>query len=332
MPKPAPHRVAVLLCPQHSLASIGLVLDVLRMANHLPGAPYFELLRISESGQAVAHEDGLLSVDGGPECLAQMDLVVIPSLWMAGPAAVAGSPRLIQALRELPERVLVASLCSGVYLLAASGRLNQRPATTHWMLADGLQARYPRVQVQAACNLTQSGNLICSGGSLAGVDACLQAVERLCGRKIAEDLARLLVTDLRHGPQSAYMPSPGWRRHVDGEIQAIQAYLAEHFAETLSLEALAAQIHVSVRTLQRRFLAACGMTPMQYQQALRIERSKDLLENSRLPVEAIAEQVGYQDRVAFGRLFKRLTGLTPAAYRQRQGWGHHAGTNRDSTA
>ena len=82
MPKPAPHRVAVLLCPQHSLASIGLVLDVLRMANHLPGAPYFELLRISETGQPVAHEDGLISVDGGPECLAQMDLVVIPSLWM----------------------------------------------------------------------------------------------------------------------------------------------------------------------------------------------------------------------------------------------------------
>ena len=74
------------------------------------------------------------------------------------------------------------------------------------------------------------------------------------------------------------------------------------------------------------------MTPMQYQQALRIERSKDLLENSRLPVEAIAEQVGYQDRVAFGRLFKRLAGLTPAAYRQRQGWRHQPGTDRDSLA
>lgn len=311
------HRVAVLCCPQHSLASLGLVLDVFRMANQLDGPHRFELLRVSEDGLPIAHPDGHLRVEGGPELLAEAELVVIPSLWTAGPAAVAASPRLVAALAELPERTWIAALCSGAYLLAASGRLDRRPATTHWLLADGLQARYPAVRVEAEHNLVRTGRLMCSGGSLAAVDACLQAVECLSDRSTARDLARLLVTDLRHGPQSAYAPPRDWRRHGDALVETVQQRIEEQACEALSLEALAAQVHVSVRTLQRRFLAATGQTPLQYQQAVRIERSREWLESSRLPVEAVAARVGYQDRVAFGRLFKRLTGLTPAAYRQR---------------
>ena len=99
----------------------------------------------------------------------------------------------------------------------------------------------------------------------------------------------------------------------------MQDRLEAHCDQTLSLDEMAALIHVSVSTLQRRFLAATGMTPVQYLQAVRIERSKDLLESERLPVPAIAAKVGYQDRVAFGRLFKKMVGMTPAAYRQKSG-------------
>lgn len=311
------HRVAVLCCPQHSLASLGLVLDVFRMANQVEGGHRFELLRVSEDGLPLAHPDGHLRVEGGPELLAQAQLVVIPSLWTEGPAAVAASPRLVAALAALPESVWIASLCSGAYLLAASGRLDRRPATTHWLLAAGLQARYPAVRVEAQHNLVRTGRLLCSGGSLAAVDACLQAVECLTDRATAQALARLLVTDLRHGPQSAYQPPDSWRRHNDALVHSVQQLIESAPQEPLSLEQLAARVHVSVRTLQRRFLAASGQTPLQYQQALRIERSKEWLETTRLPVDAVAASVGYQDRVAFGRLFKRLTGLTPAAYRQR---------------
>src|SRR3989344_4662321 len=96
------HRVAVVICPQHSLGSVGLVLDVFRMANQMPGAHRFELIRVSEDGAPVAHPDGLLVVDGGPERLPQAELVVIPSLWTQGPAAAASHPRGIAALRSPP--------------------------------------------------------------------------------------------------------------------------------------------------------------------------------------------------------------------------------------
>ena len=313
------HRVAVVICPQHSLGSVGLVLDVFRMANQMPGAHRFELLRISEDGAPVAHPDGLLVVEGGPERLSEADLVVIPSLWTEGPAAAASHPLVIAALRSLPPSVRVATLCSGVFLLAATGRLDGQVATTHWMLADDLQARHPDVRVQSHLNLVQSDadGWMCSGGSLAGVDACLRAVQALTDRETARALARMLVTELDRGPQTLYMPPPGWRRHADADIRRLQDRIEADCARPLSLAELAEAIHVSVRTLQRRFLAATGVTPIQYQQALRLVRAQALLESGRLSVADVAETAGYSDRVAFGRLFKRMTGLTPAAWRQR---------------
>ncbi|MGE5452333.1 MAG: GlxA family transcriptional regulator [Acidobacteriota bacterium] len=310
------HRIGVLLCRQHSLGSYGLVLDAFRMANQLGAGHAFELTRISQDGQPVAHPDGCMNVDAGLSALADMDAVLIPSLWLQGAQAVDEQADLIEALRQLNPDVLVATLCTGAYLLAASGRLDGKQATTHWMLADGFQARFPHVQVQAQHNVTHEGKLVCSGGSLAAVDVCLYVVQLLAGREVARQLARLLVTDLARGPQTLYTPTQGWRRHADQDIHRIEAFIAQHHDQGLSLEQLAARMHTSVRTLQRRFLAATGMTPIQYQQAVRIDRSKDLLDATDLPVGLVAEQVGYQDRVAFGRLFKKATGLTPLAYRQ----------------
>ncbi len=315
------HQVAVCLCRQHSLASIGLVLDTFRMANQVPGGHRFQLHKVSEDGQPVGHPDGLLNVDAGVERLAGVDLVVIPSLWTEGEQGVAENPAMVAALAGLPERVRVATLCTGAYLLAASGRLDHRPATTHWMLAEGFAARFPLVDTRAEASLTVSDGLICSGGSLAGVDACLHAIGELAGPETAQKVSQLLVTDLRRGPQSLYTPPVGWRRHADQEVRKVQQLVERDHAQALTLPALAQGVHMSVRTLQRRFMAATGVTPIHYQQQIRIERAKALLAGGSLPVPDVAEQVGYQDRVAFGRLFKKLAGMTPAAYRQK----HQAG-------
>lgn len=311
------HRVAVVLCRHHSLASIGLVMDIFRMGNQVPGLHRFELLRLSADGQPVPHPDGLLSVDGDASRMAEAHAVLIPSLWTDGEPAVAENAALIQALQDLPPQVLLASLCTGAYLLAATGRLDQRPATLHWMLADAFQQRFPQVQVQAHENLTDDGGLICSGGSMAAMDGCLQVMRRLAGRDTARRVAQMMVIDEHRGPQTHYMPSYGWRRHGDPEMRRVEATLVARHAEALTLDELATLAHVSVRTLQRRFLAATGMTPIQYQQAVRIERAQELLQTEHLPVPEVAERVGYQDRVAFGRLFKKATGMTPAAWRQR---------------
>jgi AraC family transcriptional activator FtrA len=311
------HRVGIVLCAQVSLGSLGLMMDLFRMGNQLQGSHRFEVKRISQDGASVAHEDGQLRADGDVSLLASMDLVVVPSMWTQGREAAANHPGLVEALRDLPAQVLVVTVCTGAYFLAASGRLDGLRATTHWMLAGGLQATFPALRVDARENLIEQGSLICSGGSMAGVDAGLRAVQLLAGRDTAKSLARLLVTDLQRGPQTRFMPPPGSQRHADREVRALQDFMNAHYAQPLTLDDMARRIHVSIRTLQRRFLAATGMTPMQYLQVVRIERSKDLLESGRLPVAEIADRVGYQDRVAFGRLFKKMAGMTPAAYRQK---------------
>ena len=127
----------------------------------------------------------------------------------------------------------------------------------------------------------------------------------------------MLVTDMSRGPQSRFVPSLGMRHHADKEMKRLQDLLESRCQDGWGLEDMAAQVHVSVRTLQRRFQAATGMTPVQYLQAARVELAKDLLESERLAVPEVAARVGYVDRVAFGRLFKRMVGMTPAAYRQK---------------
>ena len=242
------HRVGVVLCPQLSLASLGLLMDVFRMGNQLPGAHRFALTRVSQDGSSVAHTDGDLRVDGDASLLASMDLVVVPSLWTAGAQAVAQNPGLVEALRTLPDRVLVVTMCTGAYMLAASGRLDHCKATTHWMLADELQVAYPQVAVDPQENLIRQGSLICSGGSLAGVDACLHAVQLLTDRDTTKALARMLVTDVNRGPQTLYMPPHGWRRHADKGVRALQSHIESHFAQPLGLEDMARQIPVSYGT------------------------------------------------------------------------------------
>lgn len=293
------------------------MLDTFRMANQIAGGDRFQLFKASQDGHPVSHEDGLLAVDGDLSLLDACDVVVIPSLWIPSASSVKDNRALIDKLAALPDHKLVVTLCTGAYLLAASGRLNERQATTHWFVADGFHADYPRVNIQAAANLTHDGNFICSGGAMAAVDACIYVVQLLAGRGTAKQLAHLLVTDVSRASQAFYAPMYALRKHKDRSVAALEAFIATHHARKLTLEDLAEQVHTSVRTLQRRFQMATGMTPIQYQQMVRIERSKDLLERRGDAVQEIALQVGYQDRAAFGRLFKKLTGVTPDAYRQR---------------
>ncbi len=319
------HRVGVLACAQVSLGSYGLALDVFRMANQLPSAHRFDLLRISPDGGPVQHDDGSLNVDAGLDACAGLALLVIPSLWTGGPQAVARHPEVAQALAALPESVGVVTMCTGAYFMAAAGRLDGMRVTTHWALANELQRDFPQLVVDPTPNLIVQGAVLCSGGSLAGLDACLLGVQRLSDVATARDLARMLVVDPHRGPQTAFMPAQGWRRHNDGEVRALQQWMAAHLSQPLTLEGLAAQVHMSVRTLQRRFLAATGLTPMQHLQGLRIDQARALLASERLPVPEVAALVGYQDRVAFGRLFKKMTGMSPAAYRQQHGQQHAGG-------
>lgn len=211
----------------------------------------------------------------------------------------------------------IASNCTGAFLLAQSGLLDNKKATTHWGFIDQFQKMFPQVNLQPEQLITVDGSIFCSGGGMAWFDMALFLIERYCGHDIASECAKSHVIDMGRGNQAAYSSLPGKRYHQDTGILQLQDWLDQNFSHTINIEIMASIATMSERTLKRRFKAATGQSPIHYLQSLRIEAAKTLLVSGRKTVEAITFQVGYGDVSSFIRLFKSHTGLSPSAYRAR---------------
>ncbi|HSW05417.1 GlxA family transcriptional regulator [Aquabacterium sp.] len=329
--------IALLLCPSTVPSSLAMALDVFQLANQVAsqapgGAPLFRLQRISIDARPIDSPLGRLNVDGGLDGAARADLLLVPAVGHQLDAVIADNRQLIDWLRlrrgrrtnaagaasstrAAPPRF--ASLCSGAFVLAAAGLLDGRRATTHWTLEALFRRRFPQVRLAIDALLTQDGDVCCSGGAYAGLDLCLHLV-RLCGGEgLARQVANLLVIDDLRTTQLRYAPRVPAGGHGDGAIQRLQRWLDGHYADSVTLEQLAERTHCSPRTLLRRFKAATGLTPIDYLQRVRVTAAEAQLGDGRQTVETVAWAVGYEDRAAFAKIFKRLTGESPAAYGRR---------------
>lgn len=286
-----------------------------------PVRPRFRVTLASVSGAAVACVGGLrveaevaLADVGVPE------LVLVGSAGIGGtsPGEAAGDDAAVVWLREAyAGGAVIAGVCSGVFLLGRAGLLDGRRATTHWAYADRLRRDFPAADVRPARMVIDDDRVITAGGVNAATDLALHLVERFCGRDEARDLANALVLDLPRAAQSEYAGWLGPPAHGDAAVLRVQQTIAERPEAAGGLEALAASAGLSPRTLARRFRAATGETVVECIQRLRMARARELLEAERLPVEAVARRVGYEDVAFFRRLFRKYTGRTPSGHRQR---------------
>lgn len=217
---------------------------------------------------------------------------------------------------------VLCSACAGAFLLGGAGVLDHRPVTTHWQLADALQARFPAAKVAPAHILIDDGDVITAGGLMAWVDLGLELVARFVHPALMRELGRVLVVDTAPREQRFYQSFVPRLDHGDAAIVRVQHLLQRTYAERTSVQGLANAAHMSGRSFLRRFDAATGMTPVRYLQRLRIQKACELFEASTQPVETIAHAVGYEDVSAFRRVFARIMGLTPREFRRR--FGHDA--------
>lgn len=211
----------------------------------------------------------------------------------------------------------IAAVCGGVFLLADSGLLNGRRATTHWMFAAELRRRYPELQVDSERLVIDDGDIITAGGVLAWADMGLTLIQRWLGRTVMCSTARFMLMDPPGREQRFYGEFTPPLQHGDRTIISIQHWLHSKSAAPCSIAALAERAGLSNRTFLRRFFKATGMTPSEYHQQLRIARCREMLEFTRKTVEQIAFAAGYEDARGFRRTFKRVIGLSPAEYRRR---------------
>ncbi len=314
---PAMHTVAVLALDGVVPFDMATPCQVFGAAYQGPGAPLYET-RVCAPGGAVVSSSlfGKMRVETpwDLDAVAAADTVVLPGVEdpRAGPPA-----EVLEALRAAADRgARIASICVGAFALAATGLLDGRRATTHWMYARLLAERYPRVEVDPSVLFVDDGALLTSAGVAAGVDLCLHLVRRDHGSAVAGQVARFMVTPLqRDGGQAQFIRHPD-PRDEGVALQPVLAWLEENLHRPLTLEDIARRAALSVRTLTRRFREQTGTSPLQWLLNARIHRAQHLLESTDLPVERVAAESGFGAAVTLRAHFARRVGTSPQAYRR----------------
>jgi transcriptional regulator GlxA family with amidase domain len=241
--------------------------------------------------------------------------VVVPGC--ADPSAAVPAD-VLDALRSAAAAgATIASICTGAFVLAATGLLDGLRATTHWAAAAQLAAAFPTVTVDPDVLYVDNGQFLTSAGAAAGLDLCLHLIRRDYGSAVAADAARLSVMPLeRQGGQAQFIVHDQPPAPQGAELEPLLRWMQEHLDRELTLDRLAAQAGMSARTLNRRFRSQTGTTPLQWLHRARVRRAQHLLEATTDPVERIAAQVGFGSPTAFRDRFKRIIGTGPHAYRR----------------
>ena len=306
------HTVSVLALPGTIAFDLATPVEVLGRVRLSGGRPGYD---VSVCGSEPMIDAGpvRLAVDRGLEALATADTIVVPGRIDPGAPVPAAALAALRAAAAAGTRI--ASICVGSFTLAATGLLDGRRATTHWAAADRLRAAFPAVDVDPEVLYVDTGQFLTSAGATAGVDLCLHLVRRDYGAAVAADASRLAVAALhRDGGQAQFIVRSGVPAAATGLAEVLR-WLEAHADEPLSLAAVAARAGLSVRTLNRRFHAETGRTPMQWVNGVRIRRAQELLQSTDHGVDRIAHLVGFDSPAQFRVQFKRLSGVPPQTYR-----------------
>jgi transcriptional regulator GlxA family with amidase domain len=286
-----------------------------------PQAPRFRVTTVSADGRPVRC-DGRIQIqpDGALTSIRKTQLIFIPTTGLSVDDAVERNAPVVPWLHRWRKRgTAIASVCSGVGLVAATGLLDDKRATTHWGLAERFREKYPRVRWMPELMVTEDRGFYCGGGVNASLDLSLYLVERFCGHEVAMQTAKALLIETPRAWQAGFALVPLKTEHDDETIASAQDWLHQNFHKTFPLEAPAQLVGMSMRNFMRRFKQATGDSPLHYLQKLRIAAAKRLLESDHRTMQEVSDAVGYQDTAYFRELFQRHTGVSPSAYRRQFG-------------
>ncbi|WP_433629758.1 GlxA family transcriptional regulator [Nocardia sp. CA-120079] len=251
-------------------------------------------------------------VPRGLDALDEADTVIVPSTGSRGTADAA----TIAALRRAVDQgKRVTSICSGAFVLAQAGLLSGRIATTHWGLADELAEMFPEVTVRSDALFIEDGPVTTAAGAAAGIDLCLHLIRTDYGATVANAAARAaVVTPVRPGGQAQFVDSP-LPPENGRTLSATRTWALERLDTPLSLDELATHARTSVRTLTRRFHEETGLSPQKWLLHQRIQRARELLESTTLPMDQVARHSGIGSAESLRQHMIRHVGLPPSAYR-----------------
>ncbi|MGD9211430.1 MAG: helix-turn-helix domain-containing protein [Desulfobacteraceae bacterium] len=319
-------KKVTLLAMQNAVAfSVTTPMDVFSQAgimwNYFNGAnftPHFNVELVTSTGKPFKTLFGARMVPNGSIYeVKDTDLIIVSSILDIDKTLRAQGEVIDWLINQYQAGSHIATICTGAFVLAETGLLDGKTATTHWAVVDLFKKRYPQVRLKPERLITDEGDLFCSGGYNAGMDLSLYLVEKYCGHEVALQSSKSLIADGNRSSQAPYIMLQHRKDHGDDRILALQEWIERNFDRTYNYDDLVDRSGMSHRTLVRRFKAATGETPLSYQQNLRIEAAKRLLENGMHSFDEITYKVGYADSSTFRKIFSKHTGLRPADYRKK---------------
>lgn len=311
------HRVAVLVRDGMLPIEMGIVHRLFGKAVSAAGEPLYEVVTCAlVPGEVRTDADFTINVTHGPEALGEADTVIVPAAhadYEPRDAALEGP--LAAALDRIRPGTRIASICTGAFVLAAAGFLDGRRATTHWRSSEQFRALFPAVDLDPDVLYTDDGDVLTSAGVASGIDLCLHMIRNDHGAAVANEVARAtVVPPHRDGGQAQYIQRPVPEPQFSSTGTA-RAWALEHLHRPLTLRELAAKEAMSVRTFTRRFREEVGVSPVQWLTQQRIQRARQLLEETDLSVDRIASDAGFGTAASLRQHLQAALGVSPSAYR-----------------
>ncbi|MEQ4719007.1 helix-turn-helix domain-containing protein [Nonomuraea sp. B19D2] len=300
------HRIAAVIVPPVLSFDISIPLMVFDNGSH-----YDVRVCTARPGRVPTVGGPDVVVTDGLEAMEGADTVIA-----VGSGGEQAPTEVLDALRKAAARgARIASLCTGAFVLAQAGLLDRRRATTHWGLAGDLAARFPSIDVRPDVLFVEDGGIFTSAGAAAAIDLCLHLIRLDYGAAVANVAARLaVVSPVRPGGQAQFIETP-LPPERGTSLAPTRAWALEHLDRPLALADLAGHAKVSVRTLTRRFHAETGLSPLQWLLHRRVDRARELLETTELPMDQVAGKSGLGSADSLRKHLVSRVGLTPTAYR-----------------
>ena len=281
-----------------------------------------ELFTIQLAGVSknIAFYDGLFTVKPHTHisAISKTHLIIIPSLNHNYQKSVKNNQLLIDWVeQQYKYGAEIASICTGAFLLAASGLLDGKTCSTHWAAAANFKKMFPKVNLQTDRLITDEKGIYTNGGAYSFLNLMIYLVEKYFDRPTAIYCSKVFQIEMDRQSQSAFTIFTGQKQHGDEMVKKAQDYIETKLDEKISIEQLSSRFAVGRRNFDRRFIKATGNTPLEYAQRVKIESAKKFLETSRKTINEVMYEVGYSDVKAFREVFRKITGMSPLEYRAR---------------
>lgn len=279
-----------------------------------------ELFKVQLAGvsKKVEFYEGLFTVapHTNISAIAKTNLIIIPSLNHNYQKTVKANKLLTSWIeKQYRQGAEIATICTGAFMLASTGLLDGKNCSTHWSAANDFRAMFPKVNLQTDKLITDENGIYTNGGAFSFLNLMLYLVEKYFDRQTAIFCSKVFQIEMDRKSQSAFVIFTGQKMHGDEMVEKAQALIESKLHEKISIERLSSTFNVGRRNFDRRFIKATGNTPVEYLQRVKVESAKRAFETSRKTISEVMYEVGYSDNKAFRELFRKITGMSPIAYK-----------------